>query len=138
MKYLQLGSSCLSMRVVIQSTSFDPPYFSPCSPSGWDNEKKIAILHENFTSLRPDDPFEDVIAKPPIRKVGRVTDMKSHAQPYLRILNSCFSFIFTFCFFPLTVFFFPPYFFVASPLRSCSLFVSSLSVSAPCVCAVGA
>uniref|UniRef100_A0AAY4B0K3 Dynein light intermediate chain n=1 Tax=Denticeps clupeoides TaxID=299321 RepID=A0AAY4B0K3_9TELE len=38
-------------------------------PSGWDNEKKIAILHENFTNIRPEDPFEDVIMKPPIRKV---------------------------------------------------------------------
>lgn len=38
-------------------------------PSGWDNEKKIAILHENLASLRPDDPFEDVIGKPPVRKL---------------------------------------------------------------------
>lgn len=65
------------MSAVIQSTSFDPTCFSPRSPSGWDNEKKIAILHENFTSLRPDDPFEDVIAKPPVRKVGR-TDANGH------------------------------------------------------------
>lgn len=39
------------------------------SPSGWDNEKKIAILHENFQSVKADDNFEDVIVKPPIRKV---------------------------------------------------------------------
>uniref|UniRef100_A0A8C4S6K0 Dynein light intermediate chain n=1 Tax=Erpetoichthys calabaricus TaxID=27687 RepID=A0A8C4S6K0_ERPCA len=38
-------------------------------PSGWDNEKKIAILHENFTTVKPDDAFEDVIIKPPIRKL---------------------------------------------------------------------
>lgn len=44
-------------------------FFLPSSPSGWDNEKKIAILHENFTTVRPEDPFEDVITKPPIRKV---------------------------------------------------------------------
>uniref|UniRef100_A0A8D3BIU6 Dynein light intermediate chain n=1 Tax=Scophthalmus maximus TaxID=52904 RepID=A0A8D3BIU6_SCOMX len=37
-------------------------------PSGWDNEKKIGILHENFTTVRPDDPFEDFITKPPVRK----------------------------------------------------------------------
>lgn len=43
--------------------------FFPSSPSGWDNEKKIAILHENFTTVRPEDPFEDVITKPPMRKV---------------------------------------------------------------------
>lgn len=39
------------------------------SPSGWDNEKKIAILHENFQTLKADDNFEDVIVKPPVRKV---------------------------------------------------------------------
>uniref|UniRef100_A0A8C9W7L7 Dynein light intermediate chain n=1 Tax=Scleropages formosus TaxID=113540 RepID=A0A8C9W7L7_SCLFO len=37
-------------------------------PSGWDNEKKIAILHENFQTLKADDGFEDVIVKPPVRK----------------------------------------------------------------------
>lgn len=42
-------------------------YFS--SPSGWDNEKKIAILHENLSTVRPEDPFEDFITKPPVRKV---------------------------------------------------------------------
>lgn len=39
------------------------------SPSGWDNEKKIGILHENFQTLKADDNFEDVIVKPPVRKV---------------------------------------------------------------------
>lgn len=38
------------------------------SPSGWDNEKKIAILHENFQTIKADDNFEDVIVKPPVRK----------------------------------------------------------------------
>uniref|UniRef100_A0A3B5KNZ9 Dynein light intermediate chain n=1 Tax=Takifugu rubripes TaxID=31033 RepID=A0A3B5KNZ9_TAKRU len=38
-------------------------------PSGWDNEKKIAILHENFQTLKSDDTFEDVIVKPPVRKI---------------------------------------------------------------------
>ncbi|XP_046690888.1 cytoplasmic dynein 1 light intermediate chain 1 isoform X4 [Silurus meridionalis] len=37
-------------------------------PSGWDNEKKIAILHENFQSVKAEDNFEDVIVKPPVRK----------------------------------------------------------------------
>ncbi|XP_051949165.1 cytoplasmic dynein 1 light intermediate chain 1-like isoform X3 [Xyrauchen texanus] len=37
-------------------------------PSGWDNEKKIAILHENFQTVKAEDNFEDVIVKPPIRK----------------------------------------------------------------------
>uniref|UniRef100_A0A665WZE8 Dynein light intermediate chain n=1 Tax=Echeneis naucrates TaxID=173247 RepID=A0A665WZE8_ECHNA len=38
-------------------------------PSGWDNEKKIAILHENFQTVKTDDHFEDVIVKPPVRKI---------------------------------------------------------------------
>ncbi|XP_036391260.1 cytoplasmic dynein 1 light intermediate chain 2-like [Megalops cyprinoides] len=38
-------------------------------PSGWDNEKKIAILHESFTAVKPEDPFEDFIMKPPVRKL---------------------------------------------------------------------
>uniref|UniRef100_A0A673A9L9 Dynein light intermediate chain n=1 Tax=Sphaeramia orbicularis TaxID=375764 RepID=A0A673A9L9_9TELE len=42
-------------------------------PSGWDNEKKIGILHENFTTVRPEDPFEDFITKPPVRKVWHQT-----------------------------------------------------------------
>ncbi|XP_033854631.3 cytoplasmic dynein 1 light intermediate chain 1 [Acipenser ruthenus] len=37
-------------------------------PSGWDNEKKIGILHENFQTLKAEDSFEDVIIKPPVRK----------------------------------------------------------------------
>ncbi|KAM3857863.1 LOW QUALITY PROTEIN: cytoplasmic dynein 1 light intermediate chain 1 [Diretmus argenteus] len=37
-------------------------------PSGWDNEKKIAILHENFQTLKAEDNFEEVIVKPPVRK----------------------------------------------------------------------
>uniref|UniRef100_A0A672G701 Dynein light intermediate chain n=1 Tax=Salarias fasciatus TaxID=181472 RepID=A0A672G701_SALFA len=37
-------------------------------PSGWDNEKKIGILHENLSTVRPEDPFGDFITKPPVRK----------------------------------------------------------------------
>uniref|UniRef100_A0A3Q3JVH4 Dynein light intermediate chain n=1 Tax=Monopterus albus TaxID=43700 RepID=A0A3Q3JVH4_MONAL len=37
-------------------------------PAGWDNDKKIGILHENLTAVRPEDPFEDFITKPPVRK----------------------------------------------------------------------
>ncbi|XP_071375791.1 cytoplasmic dynein 1 light intermediate chain 2 isoform X1 [Centroberyx affinis] len=47
-------------------------------PSGWDNEKKIGILHENFTTVRPDDPFEDFIIQPPIRKL--VHDKEINAE----------------------------------------------------------
>ncbi|XP_056382073.1 cytoplasmic dynein 1 light intermediate chain 2 [Hyla sarda] len=38
-------------------------------PAGWDNEKKIGILHENFTSVKPEDAFENLIVKPPVRKL---------------------------------------------------------------------
>nr|XP_056713415.1 cytoplasmic dynein 1 light intermediate chain 1 [Euleptes europaea] len=37
-------------------------------PAGWDNEKKIGILHENFQTLKAGDNFEDIITKPPVRK----------------------------------------------------------------------
>ncbi|XP_029445268.1 cytoplasmic dynein 1 light intermediate chain 1 isoform X1 [Rhinatrema bivittatum] len=37
-------------------------------PAGWDNEKKIGILHENFQTLKIEDSFEDIITKPPVRK----------------------------------------------------------------------
>uniref|UniRef100_A0A7N5K424 Dynein light intermediate chain n=1 Tax=Ailuropoda melanoleuca TaxID=9646 RepID=A0A7N5K424_AILME len=37
-------------------------------PAGWDNEKKIAILHENFTTVKAEDVYEDFIVKPPVRK----------------------------------------------------------------------
>ena len=51
-------------------------------PAGWDNEKKIAILHENMHSVRPDQHYTDVIAKPIIRKVRilfySITNMKWH------------------------------------------------------------
>ncbi|KAK0149301.1 Cytoplasmic dynein 1 light intermediate chain 2 [Merluccius polli] len=47
-------------------------------PAGWDNEKKIGILHENFTTVRPEDPFEDFIVKPPIRKL--VHDKEINAE----------------------------------------------------------
>ena len=40
-----------------------------CRPTGWDNDKKIAILYENLQSMKPEDAFNDVIAKPITRKV---------------------------------------------------------------------
>ena len=39
---------------------FEPNF----SPAGWDNEKKIAILYENMHSVKPDQYFTDVIARP--------------------------------------------------------------------------
>ncbi|XP_059089829.1 cytoplasmic dynein 1 light intermediate chain 2-like isoform X2 [Tigriopus californicus] len=39
-------------------------------PAGWDNEKKIAILFENMHSVKPDQYYTDVIARPIVRKPG--------------------------------------------------------------------
>lgn len=63
----------LPLKVIVTNywslLEYQTKLFSFPSPSGWDNEKKIAILHENFTTVRPEDPFEDFIMKPPVRKV---------------------------------------------------------------------
>lgn len=45
------------------------------SPSGWDNEKKVSILYENFQSLKREDKFEEVIIQPPVRKVMSLPDL---------------------------------------------------------------
>uniref|UniRef100_A0A4W3IYW4 Dynein light intermediate chain n=1 Tax=Callorhinchus milii TaxID=7868 RepID=A0A4W3IYW4_CALMI len=37
-------------------------------PAGWDKDKKIAILHENFVSVKPEDAYEDFIVKPLVKK----------------------------------------------------------------------
>ncbi|KAG9341359.1 hypothetical protein JZ751_019465 [Albula glossodonta] len=47
-------------------------------PSGWDNEKKIAILHENLLTVKAEDAFEDFITKPPVRKL--VHDKEVNAE----------------------------------------------------------
>lgn len=39
------------------------------SPAGWDKDKKIAILYENFATVKQDDAYEDIIGKPLIKKV---------------------------------------------------------------------
>ena len=49
--------------------------FSPC---GWDNEKKISILYENMTSMKPEDLYEDVIVKPVVRKVATLYNQTSN------------------------------------------------------------
>merc|ERR1719347_193598 len=37
-------------------------------PAGWDSSKKIGILYENMHSVKPDQYYTDVIAKPMVRK----------------------------------------------------------------------
>ncbi|GFY63408.1 cytoplasmic dynein 1 light intermediate chain 2 [Trichonephila inaurata madagascariensis] len=37
-------------------------------PAGWDNSKKISILVDNLTTMKPNDSYNDVIVKPVNRK----------------------------------------------------------------------
>ncbi|XP_019721639.1 cytoplasmic dynein 1 light intermediate chain 1 isoform X1 [Hippocampus comes] len=61
-------------------------------PSGWDNEKKIAILHENFQTIKTDDRFEDVIVKPPVRKIVHEKEIQAEDdQVFLVKLQSLLS-----------------------------------------------
>ena len=50
------------------------------SPAGWDNEKKVAILYENMHSIRPDQYYTDVIAKPIVRKSTNNRDIEVTAE----------------------------------------------------------
>lgn len=49
-------------------------------PAGWDNEKKIGILYENMHSIRPDQYYTDVIAKPIVRKSTNNRDIEHTAE----------------------------------------------------------
>lgn len=42
-----------------------------CRPAGWDNMKKISILHENLQSMKASDYYRDVIAQPPTNRKVR-------------------------------------------------------------------
>ncbi|XP_013365606.1 PREDICTED: cytoplasmic dynein 1 light intermediate chain 1 isoform X2 [Chinchilla lanigera] len=58
-------------------------------PAGWDNDKKIGILHENFQTLKAEDNFEDIITKPPVRKfVHEKEIMAEDDQVFLMKLQS--------------------------------------------------
>lgn len=67
------------------------PYFLAFRPAGWDNEKKIAILHENFTTVKPEDAYEDFIVKPPVRKVPMSVTLRCSVCVLLEVsLFVCF------------------------------------------------
>lgn len=67
------------------------PYFLAFRPAGWDNEKKIAILHENFTTVKPEDAYEDFIVKPPVRKVAKSVSLSYRVCVLLGVyLSVCF------------------------------------------------
>ncbi|XP_040529848.1 cytoplasmic dynein 1 light intermediate chain 2-like isoform X3 [Gallus gallus] len=58
-------------------------------PAGWDNEKKIAILHENFTRVKPGYAYEDFIAKPRVRKLVHTELVTAEAdQEFLKRMQS--------------------------------------------------
>ncbi|XP_020330616.1 cytoplasmic dynein 1 light intermediate chain 1 [Oncorhynchus kisutch] len=61
-------------------------------PSGWDNENKISILHENFQTLKLNDIFEEVIVKPPVRKFVHEKEIQAEDdQVFLLKLQSLLS-----------------------------------------------
>ncbi|ELK25635.1 Cytoplasmic dynein 1 light intermediate chain 2, partial [Myotis davidii] len=57
------------LQCILGVLLWGPGASSRDKPAGWDNEKKIAILHENFTTVKPEDAYEDFIMKPPVRKL---------------------------------------------------------------------
>ncbi|KAL0985335.1 hypothetical protein UPYG_G00155630 [Umbra pygmaea] len=61
-------------------------------PSGWDNEKKVAILYENFQLLKSEDKFEEVIIQPPVRKIVHEKELGAEDdQVFLAKLQSMLS-----------------------------------------------
>ncbi|KAH1011965.1 hypothetical protein HUJ04_001230 [Dendroctonus ponderosae] len=58
-------------------------------PAGWENMKKISILHENMHSCKPDDYYRDVIVQPTTRKtVNRESELVAEdEQVFLALLQ---------------------------------------------------
>lgn len=42
-------------------------------PSGWDNLQKVSILYENMANIDPEKPYDEVIIKPVVRRVCRLS-----------------------------------------------------------------
>ncbi|CAL4063467.1 unnamed protein product, partial [Meganyctiphanes norvegica] len=49
-------------------------------PSGWDNEKKIAILYENMHTMSPDDYYTDIIVKPQVIRKAVAREVEVQAE----------------------------------------------------------
>ncbi|XP_011506157.1 PREDICTED: cytoplasmic dynein 1 light intermediate chain 1 isoform X2 [Ceratosolen solmsi marchali] len=51
-------------------------------PAGWDNIKKISILHENLQSMKPEDYYRDVIIQPTTNRknVTRRTEIQAEDE----------------------------------------------------------
>ncbi|ODN05319.1 Cytoplasmic dynein 1 light intermediate chain 2 [Orchesella cincta] len=63
-------------------------------PAGWDNEKKMAILQENMTNIKPEDFYNEIIQKPVVTRkaVNReaeveVEDEQSFLERQLTLLQ---------------------------------------------------
>ncbi|XP_014210969.1 cytoplasmic dynein 1 light intermediate chain 1 isoform X2 [Copidosoma floridanum] len=49
-------------------------------PAGWDNMKKISILHENLQLMKPDDYYRDVIVQPPSNRKSVTRQVEVQAE----------------------------------------------------------
>ena len=79
--WMSVPHVCLSLNITFVHLCMH----NKCSPSGWDNEKKIAILYENFQSLKMNDNLEDVIVTPPLRKVKYTHTYKHCSSKFHRL-----------------------------------------------------
>ena len=59
-RYLVLFLIVLSLTSVSPSLLFH-------SPSGWDSDKKIAILNDHMKTISPNAPYADVIKASPVQ-----------------------------------------------------------------------
>ena len=49
-------------------------------PAGWDNMKKISILHENLQLMKPDDYYRDIIVQPPTNRKCITREVEVQAE----------------------------------------------------------
>ncbi|XP_015126823.1 cytoplasmic dynein 1 light intermediate chain 1 isoform X1 [Diachasma alloeum] len=75
-KYLTHRIYCLPFRTPALVVEKDAVLI----PAGWDNMKKIGILHENLQSMKPDDYYRDVIAQPPTNRKCVAREVEVQAE----------------------------------------------------------
>ncbi|XP_046737288.1 cytoplasmic dynein 1 light intermediate chain 2 isoform X1 [Diprion similis] len=49
-------------------------------PAGWDNMKKISILHENLQTMKPDSYYRDIIAQPQVNRKAVAREVEVQAE----------------------------------------------------------
>ena len=64
-------------------------YYYIFSPSGWDTDKKIAILAENLMTIKADEDFETVIKRPPTIRRPANRDGEVAAEDHQDFLSRC-------------------------------------------------